>query len=71
MKKLGRKGKLPFATLEIIGNGAFLLSLQGENSHEILIFFAVNMNTDIKLKVLLMKYSCCGSPAFTLLPSKI
>ena len=36
------KGKFPFVTSEIIGNCAFHLSLLGENSHEILIFFAVN-----------------------------
>ena len=35
------KGKFPFFTSEIIENGAFPLSFQGENSHAILIFFAV------------------------------
>ena len=39
------KGKFPFVTSEIIGNCAFPLSLLGENSHEILIFFAVIFRT--------------------------
>ena len=40
-KEIKRKGKFPFLTSEIIGNGAFPLSFHGENSHEILMFFAV------------------------------
>ena len=40
-KETKRKGNFPFLTSEIIGNGAFLLNFQGENSHEILKHLAV------------------------------
>ena len=40
-EKTTRNGKFPFHTSEVIGNCAFPLSFNGENSHEILIFFAV------------------------------
>ena len=49
LKKTKRKGKVPFVTAEIIGNWAFPLSFHGENSHEILIFFAVHPICQIKL----------------------
>ena len=41
-EKTTRKGKFPFHASEIIGNCAFPLSFHRENSHEILIFFAVD-----------------------------
>ena len=40
-EKTKRKGKFPSLRSEIIGNCAFPLCFHGENSHEILIFFAV------------------------------
>ena len=40
-EKTTRKGKFPFHASEIIGNCPFPLSFHRENSHEILIFFAV------------------------------
>ena len=39
-EETARKGKFPIFISEIIGNGAFSLSFHGENSTEILIFFA-------------------------------
>ena len=40
-----RKQKFSFLTSEIIGNRAFPLSVHGEYSHEILIFFDVALVT--------------------------
>ena len=48
-EKTTRKGKFPFHVSDILGNCAFPLSFHRENSNEILIFFAVNLEIRLHL----------------------
>ena len=47
-----RKGNFPFLKFEVIGNCAFPLSFHGENSDEILIFFAVKTSDGLLVIIL-------------------